>query len=161
MPGLSDSLSLMAIPAELGQGWTDYYAPKDPAAGVTDVLYTADGSVWSMLVVARAVFTADATVGTRVPTLQLVDNVNTVWFSADLTSGVVASTSARCNVGTNGQTNLAASGTSDACWPRVLIPSGWGIRFHAAGTGAADAWSGVHMVIQKWATDITRTPLGG
>lgn len=161
MPGLNDVQTLVPAGAVVANAWAVPVVVPDPAAGVATVARLVDGSFWERVRMARATFTADATVGTRNPRLEFVDNVGNVFYSAPISTGIVASTSVTVSFAIDGPSRLGATGFNVERLPDNTIQAGFTIRFAADGVGAGDAWTGVRFHVIRYPTNTTVTGSGG
>lgn len=161
MPAIDDSTSLGVSPATLAVGWAEPIVVPDPAAGTVVVPHVVNGAYWERVLCGHITFTADATVGTRFPRFQILDGPGHVLYEANLSTGVVASTSVTASVGANGNISLAASGFTQAAIPDLILPAGYTFQFVSNVVGAADAFTGNTYLVGRYPSSAVRTGSAG
>lgn len=161
MPGLNDVQTLVPGGAVVANAWAVPVVVTDPAAGVPTVTRTVDGAFWERVRWARATFTADATVGTRNPRLEFVDQAGNVFYAAPISTGIVASTAVTVSFAIDGPSRLGAAGVNVERLPDNTLEAGWAVRFAADSIGAADAWTGVRFYVVRYPTNTTVIGSGG
>lgn len=152
--GLADIVTIGRDGVRVLAGWTEPVSLVTPVAGVATVGRTVPGETYDRVLTAHATFTADATVLTRSPTLDILDGAGTVQYQVALSSGVVASTVLTAYAAINGADARAAAGVSSVRVPDLLLPPGYTVRFNAGTEGAADAWTGAGLLIQRYPSNL-------
>jgi len=161
VPGLNDVQTLVPAGAVVANAWAQPVPVPDVAAGVATVARQVDGAFWERVRWARATFTADATVGTRNPRLEIVDPTGIVFYAAPISTGIVASTAVTVNFAIDGPSRLGATGLNVERMPDNLLESGWTVRFAADGVGAGDAWTGVRFYVIRYPSNTVILAPGG
>lgn len=161
MPGRADTQTLVPGGSDWAPAWPLPVPVPDGAPGVLSVTRSLDGGQWERIQMARATFTADATVGTRNPRFEFIDSAGLVYYSLPLSTGVVAGQSITANLAIDGPTGLAASGSTNQRLPSHVLITGWAVRFTVDALGAADVWTGIRFYVIQWPGDIVREGPGG
>lgn len=156
MPSQSGILQVVNNAIQQVPGWTDVVSLADSVSGATLAGRTVPGDAWELVLTARALFTTDATAGTRNPRFRVKDVYGNALYACAVSTGVAASSTLYAYLAINGVDDRSASGRSSTRWPDLVIQSGFTYEFIHDGVGAADSWSQVRFYVLRIPTDITR-----
>jgi hypothetical protein len=152
--GLADIVTIGRDGVRVVAGWTEpvTLAPVTAPTAITG--RKIPGETYERVLMAHATFTADATVLTRNPTLDILDGAGAVQYQVALTSGVLASTSAVVYAAINGADGRAAAGISTVRIPDLLLPPGFTVQFNSGAEGAADTWTLTGLLVQRYPSNL-------
>lgn len=116
-----------------------------PVAAGADFTFRPSGSEWSKVVALRATLTTSATVASRVPVFQILQQDGTVVFDRAATTAQAASTidvyDLSQTLPSDANNGSAANGFSALVLPDFWLPSGWAIRSLTTAIQTTDQWS--------------------
>lgn len=156
----SDTARLMVDPPGFAIGWqTPVYLP-DPAAGA-QWSYTVDGRYYERIVAVSVKLVTSAVAANRFPLLTFADANGTAVTAVPLGSAVAASSTINSylTAGAPGF-DLGPAGGQFGYIPDLLLPPGWSLRSSVAGMDAADQFSGVVLLVQRFPNDATSITAG-
>lgn len=148
MPGYGMDPMVTTWPAEdfsYGRMYPDRKYPASPAAG-SGFSFTVPGSELWRLISLRTVFSASATVASRVPKLSINDADGNEIIRMPANGTVTANGAALAQwVRIDGMNSTAGDGAFLTSLPRLFLEPGWQVSVTATNIQAADTFTGIRM----------------
>lgn len=149
-----DAVQLGSGTTQLLRGWTEYVKQANPVPAAGSVSRVIPAETWERLQVFHFTYTCDATVANRFVTYQVLDGDGNVVIKHSPCGTLTASQVADVTISTSGTEHTQSAGTSAANVPDIILPSGWTVEVIVAGAGAADQFSNVSLIVQRYPSDI-------
>lgn len=161
LPGNSSQTArLMVAPPGFAVGWQETVLVANPVAGA-DWSYKVDGRYSERLISVRFNFTASAAVLTRFIEFQLLDNNGNIVTEVPAGQGIVASTSVQPSLTTDSQGYATgAEFQVPGFVPDILVPSDWVWRTKTSPIDAADQFTSIVLLVQRFPNDATSITAG-
>ena len=142
-------------------GWQERVRLPNPAAGA-GFTYTVDGRYYERVLGIRFTFDTSVAANTRYGFAGVYDADGLLVTEVEAIATMPASTEARVNLLVGCPVvSMNGGGDSQGFIPDLLLPPGWSWRGRITAEDAADQFTGITVLVQRFPTDAAVMPLNG
>lgn len=142
-------------------GWQERVRLPQPAAG-GGFTYTVDGRYYERVLSIRFTFDTSAVANTRYGFVGVYDADGSLVAEVQAIATMPEGAEARVNLMVGCPVvSMGNGGDSEGFLPDLLLPPGWSWRARVTAEDAADQFSGVVVLVQRFPTDVAVMPVSG